>query len=130
MQIKFLGLNGGGVPWLQWSRFKRREDSLFVFVWAAVLLHIIFWVLWYFFIAPYPIALTIPLAANLGRFNFLYDYFWPLTNALILVLNTVLAFRIYRKDIFASWLLIGANIFLQIVVLAITLFLISFSRPA
>ncbi|OGB73714.1 hypothetical protein A3K24_02665 [candidate division Kazan bacterium RIFCSPHIGHO2_01_FULL_44_14] len=129
MQIKLLGLNGENVPWLQWSRFKRREDSLFLFVWAAVLLHIIFWVLWHFFIAPYPIALTIPLAANLGQFNFLYDYFWPLANTLVLVLNTWLAFRIYRKDIFASWLLIGANIFLQIVVLAITLFLISFSRP-
>ena len=129
MQIKLLGLNGENVPWLQWSRFKRREDSLFLFVWAAVLLRIIFWVLWHFFIAPYPIALTIPLAANLGQFNFLYDYFWPLANTLVLVLNTWLAFRIYRKDIFASWLLIGANIFLQIVVLAITLFLISFSRP-
>jgi len=129
MQIKLLGLNGENVPWLQWSRFKRREDSLFLFVWAAVLLHIVFWVLWHFFIAPYPIALTIPLAANLGQFNFLYDYFWPLANTLILVLNTWLAFRIYQKDIFASWLLIGANIFLQIVVLAITLFLISFSRP-
>jgi len=129
MQIKFLGLNGENVSWLQWSRFKRREDSLFLFVWTAVLLHIIFWVLWHFFIAPYPIALTIPLVTNLGQFNFLYDYFWPLANTLILILNTWLAFRVYRKDIFASWLLIGANIFLQIVVLAITLFLISFSRP-
>ena len=117
------------MPWLQWSRFKRQEDSLFVFIWSAVLLHVIFWVLWYFFIAPYPIALTIPLAANLGQFNFLYDYFWPLANTCILALNTTLAFRIYRKDIFSAWLLIGANIFLQIVVLAITLFLISFSRP-
>ncbi|MFH0905245.1 MAG: hypothetical protein V1826_00785 [bacterium] len=127
MKIQFLNLSGESVPWLQWSRFKRREDSLFVFVWAAVLLHIAFWAIWHFMVAPYPIALTIPLATSLRGLNFLYDYFWPLGNLVILALNTLLAFRIYRKDIFASWLLIGANLFLQILALAITLFLVSFS---
>lgn len=126
MKIQFLNLSGDTVPWLQWSRFKRREASLFVFVWIAVVLHLIFWVVWHFFVAPYPIALTIPVSFNLGWFSFLSDYLWPLVNTGLLVLNVVLAFRVYRKDIFASWLLIGANIFLQVVLLAITLYLASF----
>ena len=127
MRIRLLNFGKDNIAWLQWGRFKRREQSLFVFVWLSAVLHVIFWVTWHFFVAPYPIALTIPLATNLGIFNFLYDYFWPLGNTAILILNTLLAFQIYKKDIFASWLLIGANIFLQILALAITLFLISFS---
>ena len=130
MRIQFLQSGEGNVLFQQWGRFKRREQSVWMFVWAAAVLHLIFWVIWHFFVAPYPIALTIPLATNLGAFNFLYDYFWPLSNTVILLLNTGLAFRIYRKDIFASWLLIGANIFLQVLALAITLFLVSFSTPS
>ena len=126
MKIQFLNLNGDNVPWLQWSRFKRREESLFVFVWIAVILHVIFWGIWHFLIAPYPIALTIPISFSLGPFNFLQDYLWPLSNTALLVLNTTLAFRIYKKDIFASWLLIGTSIFLQVLLLAITLYLASF----
>ena len=126
MKIQFLNLSGDTVPWLQWSRFKRREESLFVFVWIAVVLHLIFWAIWHFFVAPYPIALTIPVPFDLGWFGFLSDYLWPLVNTGLMVLNVVLAFRIYNKDIFASWLLIGANIFLQVVLLAITLYLASF----
>ena len=127
MRVRFLNLGKDNLLTLQWGRFKRREQSIFVFVWAAFILHIIFWVIWHFMITPYPIALTIPLAADLGWFNFLYDYFWPLGNTAILVLNTILAFQVYKKDIFAAWLLIGVNIFLQILVLGITLFLVSFS---
>jgi len=126
MKIQFLNLSGDTVPWLQWSRFKRREESLFVFVWIAVILHIVFWLVWHFFIAPYPIALTIPISFSLGPLTFLRDYLWPLTNTGLLVLNTVLAFRVYRKDIFASWLLIGANIFIQVLLLAVTFYLMSF----
>jgi hypothetical protein len=126
MKIQFLNLNGDRVPWLQWSRFKRREESLFVFVWIAVILHVIFWVVWQFLIKPYPIALTIPISFSLGPFSFLQDYLWPLSNTALLVLNTVLAFRIYKKDIFASWLLIGTSIFLQVLLLAITFYLASF----
>ncbi len=126
MKIQFLNLNGDRVPWLQWSRFKRREESLFVFVWIAVILHIIFWVIWQFLIKPYPIALTIPISFSLGPFNFLQDYLWPLSNTAFLALNTMLAFRVYKKDIFASWLLIGTSIFLQVLLLAITFYLASF----
>lgn len=129
MRIRLLNFGKDNIVWLQWGRFKRREQSLFVFVWISAILHLIFWIIWHFFVAPYPIALTIPLATDLGAFNFLYDYFWPLGNTAILVLNTLLAFQIYKKDIFAGWLLIGANIFLQILALAITLFLVSFSSP-
>jgi len=126
MKIQFLNLSGDSIPWLQWSRFKRREESLFVFVWIAVILHIVFWLVWRFFIAPYPIALTIPIPFNLGPLTFLQDYIWPLTNTGLLVLNTVLAFRVYNKDIFASWLLIGASIFIQVLLLAVTFYLMSF----
>ncbi len=126
MKIQFLNLDGDRIPWLQWSRFKRREESLFVFVWIATILHFVFWVIWYFLIAPYPIALTIPISFGLGPFSFLQDFLWPLMNTVLLILNIVLAFRIYKKDIFASWLLIGATIFLQIVLLAITFYLTSF----
>lgn len=129
MQIRLLNFGKDNIAWLQWARFKRREQSLFLFVGISVFLHIIFWILWHFLIAPYPIALTIPLATDLGSFNFLYDYFWPLGNTAILVLNTVLAFQIYKKDIFGGWLLIGANVFLAIMALTITLFLVSFSSP-
>jgi hypothetical protein len=126
MKIQFLNLSGDSIPWLQWSRFKRREESLFVFVWIAVILHIIFWVVWHFYVAPYPIALTIPVPFDFGPFSFISDYLWPLTNTALLVLNTVLAFRIYKKDIFASWLLIGTSIFIQVLLLAITMYLLSF----
>lgn len=126
MKIQFLNLDGDTVPWLQWSRFKRREESLFVFVWVASILHVVFWVVWHFFIAPYPIALTIPVPFPLGPFGFISDYIWPLANTCLLVLNTLLAFRVYKKDIFASWLLIGASIFLQVLLLAVTLYLMSF----
>lgn len=127
MGIRLLNIDEENVLVQQWGRFKRQERSRLVFIWLAIVMHIIFWIIWHFFVAPYPIALTIPLTADLGRFNFLYDYFWPLGNTFILVLNTVLIFKVYKKDIFASWLLLGANIFLQILALAITLFLVSFS---
>lgn len=126
MKIRFLNLDSDTVPWLQWSRFKRREESLFVFVWIAVILHAVFWVIWQLFIVPYPIALTIPVPFNLGPLGFLSDYLWPLANTGLLVLNTVLAFRVYKKDIFASWLLIGTSIFIQTVLLAVTIYLASF----
>ena len=126
MKIQFLNLNGDTVPWLQWSRFKRREESLFVFVWIAVILHVIFWVVWHFFVAPYPIALTIPVAFDLGPLSFLSDYLWPIANTAQLTLNTILAFQVYKKDIFVSWMFIGTSIFIQIVLLAVTMYLVSF----
>jgi hypothetical protein len=127
MGVRLLNLDEDNVLVQQWGRFKRQERSRLVFIWLAIVMHAIFWIIWHFFVAPYPIALTIPLAADLGRFNLLYDYFWPMSNTVILLLNTFLIFKVYKKDIFASWLLLGANIFLQILALAITLFLVSFS---
>ena len=124
MGIRLLNIDEENVWVQQWGRFKRQERSRLVFIWLAIVMHIIFWIIWHFFVAPYPIALTIPLTADLGRFNFLYDYFWLLGNTFLLVLTTVLIFKIYKKDIFASWLLLGANIFLHILSLSITLFLV------
>lgn len=123
MKIKALNLSGDKVLWLQWSRFKRREKSIFVFIWGAFLLHAIFWIVWHFFIAPYPIALRIPLPFSFPGSAFFQDYLWPLVNTALLVLNTYLAFKIYKKDIFAGWLMIGGNIFLQVFVLSMALYL-------
>lgn len=79
--------------------------------------------------APYPIAITLPIAYNLGKLGFLSDYTWPVSITLLSLVNLILAAQVYKKDIFASWLLIGTTIFLQILVLAITFYLISFSSP-
>ena len=126
--MKLLDTSTDNISWLQWSRFKRRERSIGVFVWFAILLHIIFWLLWHFLVAPYPIALTLPVSFG-GAWEPLNDYLWPLANTVIMVTNFWLAFRLYSKDIFATWLILGSNIFLQFLVLSVTLYLISFSAP-
>jgi hypothetical protein len=130
MRVKSLTGGGDNVVWLQWSRFKRREQSLFLFIWAAISLHVVFWVVWHFFIAPYPIALIIPLQFDLpSGLTWVHDYTWPIANSLILAVNIWLIFKIYKKDIFASWLLIGGNMFLQVLILCVTFYLASFSSP-
>lgn len=126
MRIKFLSFGGEGVLRQQWGRFKRREDSILAVIGIAVLLHLVFWLIWGFGVAPYPTAFSIPLPFELGYFSFLRDFLWPLTITGFLAINTYLIFLVYKKDIFASWLLMGANILLQILVLAITLYLVSF----
>lgn|GEM_PF-1783706 len=130
MRIRSLTVGGENVEWLQWSRFKRREKSVTMFVGIAVLLHLIFWVIWHFFIAPYPIALTLPVVLDLPE-NLLWvtDYLWPMANTVILAFNIWLIYRVYKKDIFASWLLIGGTLFLQLVVLSVTFYLASFISP-
>jgi len=128
MKVKSL-TGGDSVVWLQWSRFKRREQSLFLFVWGAVFLHVVFWIVWHFFIAPYPIALTIAIPFDLpSGLAWIQDYSWPVANTVILVINMWLISRLYKKDIFASWLLIGGNLFLQFLILSVTFYLASFSR--
>ena len=98
-----------------------------LFLYIAWFLHIVFWLLWIFFIAPYPIALTVPLGFSLGSFLFFKDYIWPLFNLLFLVLNSWLVFKIYPKDILAAWLLLGATVFIQIVLLGIVISLVMIS---
>ena len=127
--MKLIDTSTDNISWLQWSRFKRRERSIIVFVWFAILLHVIFWLLWHFLVAPYPIALTIPVSLGSGSWAWVNDYLWPLANTIILGLNFWLAFRVYKKDIFAGWIMLGSNIFLQFLVLSVTLYLISFSAP-
>jgi len=129
LKVRFLDFSGEGVLRQQWGRFKRREESMLVVIGLAVILHIIFWITWHFGVAPYPTAFSVPLPFSLGIFNFLHSYIWPLVNSAILAVNIGLIYFIYRKDIFASWLLIGANLFLQVLVLAITIYLISFVGP-
>jgi len=128
MRVKSLATSGENVLWLQWSRFKRREKSLFLFIWGAILLHLVFWIIWHFFIAPYPIALTLPLSVALPDYlGWVRDYAWPMANTLMLAVNIWLIFRLYKKDIFAAWLLVGGNLFLQVMVLAVTFYLASFN---
>lgn len=130
MKVSSQNIGGENVIWLQWSRFKRRERSILLFIWAAILLHVVFWIVWYLFIAPYPIAITIPLGFDLpGGLAWVHDYLWPLANSLLLGVNIWLVFRMYKKDIFASWLLLGGNLFLQVLVLSVTFYLASFSSP-
>ena len=108
------------------DELSRTDPLLIKMLGVSLIGHAVFWVIWHFFVAPYPIALTIPVPFPLGPFSGLTDYIWPLANTSLLVLNVVLAFRVYKKDIFASWLLIGASIFIQILLMAVTLYLISF----
>lgn len=126
-RIRLFEWNGGRSFFYQWSKFKRREKNLHLFLYISWFLHIIFWVLWVLFVAPYPIALTVPLGFSLGYLLFLKDYLWPLFNLLFLVLNTWLIFAIYPKDILAAWLLVGATVFIQIVVLGIVVSLMLIS---
>lgn len=129
MRIKFLNFNGDLIHEHQWARFKRREGNIALFIGGAALLHLAFWIIWHFWVAPYPIALTVPLPFEVGALNVLHDYFWPFVNFLFLLTNSVLIFLVYKKDIFASWLLIGANFALQVLALSITAYLVSFSGP-
>jgi len=119
-RIRLFDWGGGQDFFYQWNRLKRRERNLQLFISATWLLHIIFWLLWIFFITPYPVTLTVSLGFNLGPLVFLKDYLWPLFNALFLILNTWLVLKIYPKDILAAWLLLGVTIFIQVVVLGIT----------
>jgi hypothetical protein len=126
MRIRFLDFGGQSILKQQWARFKRREESLMAVIGVAVLLHVIFWIIWYIGVAPYPTAFTVQVPFDLGPLDILHDYFWPIVNLIFLGLNIFLIFQFYKKDIFASWLLVGASILLQVLILAITLYLVSF----
>ena len=108
----------------QWGRLKRREKALGLLIYSIWFIHIVFWILWIFFIAPYTIALTIPLGVNLGFLAWLRDYLWPILNLLIVAINHWLIVKIYPRDILSSWLLLGATLFLQIIILGIAISLI------
>lgn len=126
-RIRLFEWDGERSFFYQWGRFKRRERNLYLFVYVAWLLHIVFWILWIIFIAPYPIALTVPLGFSLGVLGFLKDFLWPLFILILLILNSWLVFFIYPKDILASWLLLGATVFIQIIVLGIAVSLMAIS---
>lgn len=125
MRVRLFDWSGGRDFFYQWGRLKRREKNLYLFIYAAWLLHIIAWLLWLIWVAPYPIALTVPLGFNLGGASFLGDLLWPLFNLILLSFNTWLIFKAYPKDLLAAWLLLGATFFLQAIVLGITLSLVA-----
>ncbi|MBU1082863.1 hypothetical protein KKE14_00240 [Patescibacteria group bacterium] len=124
-RIRLFEWSGGRDFFHQWGRLKRREKNLYLLIYTIWFLHAIFWLLWSVFIAPYPIALTLPINFGLGDLVFLKDFLWPMANFILLAVNTWLVFYIYPKDILAAWLLLGASLFIQIVVLGITLSLIA-----
>jgi len=125
MAVRLFEWSGGRDFFYQWGRLKRREKNLYLFIYAAWLLHIVTWVLWLVWVAPSPIALTVPLGFGLGPIGWVGDILWPLFNLLILSFNTWLVSKIYPKDLLAAWLLLGATFFLQTIVLGITLSLVA-----
>ena len=125
MAIRLFEWSGGRDFFYQWGRLKRREKNLYLFIYAAWLLHILAWVLWLIWVAPSPIALTVPLGFDLGPVGWVGDILWPLFNLLLLSFNTWLVSKIYPKDLLAAWLLLGATFFLQAIVLGITLSLVA-----
>lgn len=123
-RIRLFEWSGGRSFFYQWGRLKRRERNFYLFVYAAWILHVVFWILWIIFVVPNPIALTVPLGFSLGALAFLKDFLWPLFNLGLLTLNTWLLFTIYHKDILAAWLLLGATIFIQLIIFGIALSLV------
>jgi hypothetical protein len=124
MKVRLFEWSGGRDFFYQWGRLKRREKNLYLFIYAGWLLHIVSWVLWLIWVAPYPIALTVPLGFDLGWLNWLGDVLWPLVNLALISFNTWLVFKIYPKDLLAAWLLLGATFFIQTIVFGITLSLV------
>ena len=123
--IRLFEWGGGNLLFYQWGRLKRREQTMRLLIYLMWFAHLVFWIVWISFIAPYPIALTLPLGFNLGIFAWLKDYLWPLFNLIIIACNTWLINRIYPRDILSAWLLLGATLFLQIIILGIALSLIA-----
>ena len=123
--IQLFEWGGGNLLFYQWGRLKRREQTLRLLIYLMWILHLGFWIIWMIFVAPYPIALTLPLGINLGALAWLKDYLWPLFNLLILGTNTWLISKIYPRDILSAWLLLGATVFLQIIILGIALSLMA-----
>lgn len=107
----------------QWGRLKRQEKSIFFFQAVAVFFNILLWLTWIFFVAPYPITLKIPFVYFLSNFPWGADYLWPLSITLFLVLNFYLFRWLYRKDIFAAWIILGANLMVQLFALMVGVYL-------
>lgn len=123
--IQLFEWGGGSLSFYQWGRLKRREQTLYLLIYLLWFLQVVFWIVWIIFVAPYPIALTVPLGFNLGAFAWLKDYLWPIFNLIILGCNTWLIFRIYSRDILSAWLLLGATLFLQIIILGVAISLMT-----
>ena len=123
--IRLLEWGGGSLLFYQWGRLKRRERTLSLLIYLVWFLHVVFWLIWIIFVAPYPIAITVPLGFSLGVLSWLRDYLWPLLNLLILGSNTWLISKIYHRDLLSAWLLLGATLFLQIIALGIAISLMT-----
>ncbi|OGB75063.1 hypothetical protein A2810_00885 [candidate division Kazan bacterium RIFCSPHIGHO2_01_FULL_49_10] len=124
MKVRLFEWSGGRNFFYQWGRLKRREKNLYLFIYLAWLLHVVSWMLWLIWVAPYPIALTVPLGFDLGFLSWIGDVLWPLVNLALISFNTWLVFKIYPKDLLAAWLLLGATFFIQTIVFGITLSLV------
>jgi hypothetical protein len=122
-KVRFLDFESDQAFFYQWGRLKRREKAVSLFVALAVFLHLIAWVVWLFAIAPYPVTIGVALSGFVGSLVFLHNYLWILALSGILVINIILINILYQKDILASWLLIGANLFLQFLSLIVIIYL-------
>lgn len=123
--VRLLEWGGGSLLFYQWGRLKRQDRTLGLLVYLTWFLHVVFWIIWIFFVAPYPIALTVPLGIDLGVLAWARDYLWPLLSLIILGCNTWLIAKIYSRDILSAWLLLGATIFIQIIAFGIAISLMT-----
>lgn len=125
--VRLFEWGGGRLLFYQWGRLKRRERALSLLMYGIWTIHIVFWFVWIFWVAPNTIVITIPLGLDIGYLSWLKDYLWPLLNLLILAINHWLLAKIYHRDILSAWLLLGVTLFLQIMILGIAISLIVIS---
>jgi len=119
---------------LAWNSFKLifitrsfwRNRIVAVTFGGSILFNFIIWYLWYFKIrvSGYPISSPISLLRISEKLNF---YFLPIVGLLVIILNTILAAYSYRKESLASYFLLGASLFIQILILIFLLFFIRYS---
>lgn len=115
-RIKFLNLASDQAFFWQWSRLKRRERVVSLFIVLALLLNLLSWLGWITVVAPSPLALSLPLSFDLGIFSFLRSYLWIIGGTLILLVNIYLIGLLKTKDLLATWLLLGATLLVQAVI--------------
>jgi len=114
----------GRVDWRrQWRSLKRQEKSALFFQVSASFLNFLLWLVWIFFVAPYPITIRVPFVHFLERISWAQDYLWPFSITVFLILNLCLFHRLYRKDIFAAWIILGSNLMIQFFALVVGVYL-------
>jgi len=122
-KVRFLDFESDRSFFYQWGRLKRREKAVSLFIVLALFLHLLAWIIWLVAVAPYPVAIGVAFPAIGGILNFLQDYLWIISLSVILAVNLFLINLLYKKDLLAAWLLIGANLFIQLLALVIIIYL-------